>query len=736
MKEIAATHKNQLKRIKSNIDNSWQNSSKNIDRYNEYRRFVFVTSISESQNTILAELKRPKVEFNILEAFISRLIGEFSKAEPSIRVSPADGKDVDPETLQVVEGHLRYALEQAAKDGMQYNVYRDTLSGGFSSMKIYTEYSGEMSFHQDICMRRVYDPTLVGFDPLAVDPDKGDGDYCFELVPKRVDDFKEEYPEAKIDAENRNYSTGDQIGPFSMAIKTGKDAIVLVADYYEKKKVQREIVMLANGEVMTTKEYKEFLQKWEMAGQIAQPPAIVGKPRKTEITKIVRYKLIENQVLDYEETDFKQLPIIFIDGNSILGKENTVGPVTQITRPYVFQAKGAQQLKNLSGQQLCNELENLGPPKTVVSLEAIPEKYLVGYTDPQSAVVQIYNAFHNGDPNLPLQPPQQQQRPQIPAEITNAFVGSDALVQTILGSFDANMAKLTKEEVSGVAIQETAVLSNAAALPYIVNYLKGLESAAQCFVNLLPLYYRTPRTIPTISKEGRRGYVKINGEDGLSFDYDHDAISVTIEAGPSFTVQKTRALQQIISLMNASPMFAQFINEAGQDIVLDNVDIRNIETLKERSDQWIQQMQQAKQQQGDQPAPEQMAIQVAQQQVQSEYEAAMAKVQQTAAAEQIKAELKMQEMDLEKQKLLLEMAKLKADYELGLAKLGIEQQNADSKAMRDLVDASIKTSAHHHEVDSKGFDKAMRVMEHLANNSETEEKEMEKEDEDEQGEVV
>ena len=188
--------------------------------------------------------------------------------------------------------------------------------------------------------------------------------------------------------------------------------------------------------------------------------------------------------------------------------------------------------------------------------------------------------------------------------------------------------------------------------------------------------------------------------------------------------------------MNASPMFAQFINEAGQDIVLDNVDIRNIETLKERSDQWIQQMQQAKQQQGDQPAPEQMAIQVAQQQVQSEYEAAMAKVQQTAAAEQIKAELKMQEMDLEKQKLLLEMAKLKADYELGLAKLGIEQQNADSKAMRDLVDASIKTSAHHHEVDSKGFDKAMRVMEHLANNSETEEKEMEKEDEDEQGEVV
>lgn len=714
-KDIADMHKDQFERIKSNIDNSWQNFQKNIDRYNEFQRFVFVTSISESQSTVLGELKRPKVEFNILEAFISRLIGEFSKSEPSIRVTINDSKEVNPQVVDVVEGYIRHCLMEANKNGMQYNVYRDTLSGGFSAMKLFTEYSGEMSFHQDIRVKRVYDPTLCGFDPLASNPDKSDGDYCFELIPMRVDDFKRKYPDVKVDIEEGNHSSGDNVGPFRMSVKTGKDAVILVADYYEKKRIKKKIVMLANGQTMTTTEYKNFLRKWELDNNIAQPPAIIGEPRKTEIVKIVRYKLINDQIFDYEETDFKQLPLIFIDGNSILGKESTGGPVTQITRPYVYQAKGAQQLKNLSGQQLCNELENLGPPKSVVSIQSIPDKkYLDAYTNPQDSVVKIYNEFYDDDPNQRLTPPTMEPRPQIPAEISNAFISSDSLVQNILGSFDANLARATKDEVSGVALQEQAVLSNAAALPYIVNYLAGLQSACQGIANLLPLYQRTPRTIPVISKEGKRSYVLINQDGGVSIDYDNDALSVTVEAGPSFSVQKTRALQQIISMMNASPAFAQFMNEAGQDIMLDNVEIRNIETLKERSEQWMQQMQQMKEANGNQPAPEQQAIMVAQQQIQLENQAAMAKVQQQAAAEQIKAQLKMEEMELEKQRLLLEMAKLQSENEIARAKLGIEQQNADSRAMKDMVDASVKSASHKHSVETQSFDKAMRVMEHLS----------------------
>ena len=53
---------------------------------------------------------------------------------------------------------------------------------------------------------------------------------------------------------------------------------------------------------------------------ITVPPSTIGKPRKTMIDTICRYRVIENQVLEYEETDFSHLPLVFIDGHSLMIK--------------------------------------------------------------------------------------------------------------------------------------------------------------------------------------------------------------------------------------------------------------------------------------------------------------------------------------------------------------------------------------------------------------------------------
>lgn len=719
MSELAKKHSEQLERIKQNVENAYDSFLRNYERYNKFRNFVFVTTVSETERSVLAELRKPQIEFNILEAYISRLCGEFSKSVPSIKISGKDGKEVDGQLIELIEGHIRYILKEANKQGLEYNCYRDTLSGGFSCMKIYTEYSGEMSFHQDIVMRRVYDPTLVGFDPLASLSDKSDADYCFEIIPKRFDDFKRENPGLvfKDMKFSRRESTADNLGPFQWSIKSGKDDILLVADYYEKKKVKKTIVLLADGQVMTSKEYDEFLEQWQMEGRIEQPPIVIGKPRTTEITKIVRYKLVENQVFDYEETDFKRLPLIFIDGNSIIAKQGTSGQVSQMTRPYIYQAVGAQKLKNFAGQSLANELENMGPQKTVVALESIPDNYLDGYTDPQNTTVQVYNAFHNGDVNVPLPPPIQPPRPQIPPEISNAFMGADSIVQNVLGSFDATMSKLTEQQVSGIAIQESITLSNSAAMPYVHSYLQGLQSAAQMAIDLIPLYYRTPRTIPVINSEGKKSYVKVNQDGGISLDYDHDAIQVNVEAGVSFNIQQSKALQQIIALMNASPLFAEFINESGLDIILDNVEIRNVESLRERSEQWMQkrmqQKQQAMQQAQQQPQIEQQMVQIAAQQVQSENQVGMAKVQLQAATEQTKAQIKQAELEMQAQKNQTELIKVMADIQLEEMKLGLDKQKQTDERLGKILDAKLKQSEHEHKKKDMQFDRAMRSLENI-----------------------
>lgn len=740
MKEIAKTHKDQLKRIKKNVENSYDTSKENYESFNFFRNFVFVTSMDSQAASVNEELQKNVLEFNVLETNISRLLGEFIKNELGVVISSSDDYHADDENektqqaelIRVLEGHCRYLIQEANKEGFEYNIYRDTLSGGMSGIKVYTKYSGEKSFHQDIVLERVYDPTLVGFDVLAMKPDKSDGMYCFQNIPMRKEDFIEEFGidvtgmkfTRKLDAQMITSMKGSPtFGPFQWAYSNNRDDIIVVCDYYEKVKKKETIIQLAatdkkyNNKTVTEKEYREILDEWakmEENGEITLPPIEINR-RKTEVTKIVRYQLIEKQVIHYEETDFKDLPLIFIDGNSIMTRNSDTGSSVQKTRPYIWHAIGAQKMKNFAGQSLCNEIENMRPPTVIASIESVDEKYLEGYNNPQNTSVLLYNAFLNGDYNAPLAPPMICPRPPIPAEISQAFIGADAIIQNILGSIDSSMSQLTEAQMSGKAIVEVMTANNATAMPFLKNYMLGFQSAMQMAVNMMALYYKTPRTIPIITKDGKRDYVQINQNGEQTFNYEHDSFKVKIQAGPSFGVQQTRALQQITALMNTSPMFAQFINEAGLDIVLDNVEIRNVETLRERSEKWMKQQEQAKQAamqtQAQQPKLEQQALQIAAQQVQSENQVGMAKVQVQAMDSQSKSALKAAEIELDKQKLTIELAQIIAELKIEEEKLGIEQQEADDRRVTTVIDSAIKQAEHTHGLADKHYDRALRALE-------------------------
>lgn len=690
MSELPKKHKDQLERLKQAVENSHKNFKENIDRYNDFRRMVFVTSLSDNEITMLKTLKKPVVEFPILEAYISRLRGEFSKQEPSIEVHARDGVETDTQILELLENHIRNILDAANKDGLEYNVYTDTLSGGYSVVKVYTDYTSPMSFHQDIFIKRVYDPTMTGFDPMAMKEDKSDGEYCFEIFPMSKKEFERKYPDLDISSINFGKSLGD----FRWSYESGSEKIILIADFYEKKHKKVKICMLSNGQVMTMDEYKKFLEEWEADGIIAQAPVIVGKPRWTEQVNIVRYKFIENQVFDYQETSYKSLPYIFIDGNSVVTRQHEEGAVKQVTRPYVYQAKGAQKLKNFAGQSLANELENMSMAKMAMPKDGIPPAYKDAYVEPQKANVYVYNAFKDDDPNVPLPAPIFMPRPQIPPEIGNTFQMSDALTQNILGSFDASMTKLTEQQVSGIAIQETATLSNAAAMPYVVSFMRGLQSIGERVVELIPLYQRTPRTIPVLDAQGKRSYVKINQEGGVSLDYDDNAIQVKIEAGVNFGVQKSRAYNQIIQMMNTSPVIAEFVASVGMKYILDNIEMRGQEAFKEDVEKWMEERKRLAAQQQQQPTPEQQMAQAAQFQVQAEAQNAAQKNAIHAQEVQTKSIISMAELDMERQKNQVEMMKALAEIERNLEQSMIAKNEHIAAQVKDAIMTELEVRKH------------------------------------------
>lgn len=693
--DIAKIHSDKLPDLKKMVEVSWDYFQKNAQRYNEFMRFVFDTGLTNEDITKLQAIQKPQIEFNVLEAIINNRRGEFSLQEPSIVVHASDGVPIERFTkeyiqmIDVLQSYVREMISGASNDGLGNKIIKDTLGGGYSVVEVYTDYINDLSFDQHIICKRVFDPTLTGFDPLARESHKGDGRYCFQLYPITKSDFIAEF--GKEATEDMNFSRG--LGNFNWSYNNLQEDIILICDMWLKKKKKTKIVKITTGHVVTAKHYKELLVEWEKRGFIEQPPLIVEE-RDTEIEEIVRYRFCETKVLEYTTTDYKYLPLIFIDGNSVEIKDNESGAARQMTRPYVYQAKGIQKLKNFAGQTVSAEIENMVQHKFVVSIEAIPDDYTEAYRNVQQADVLMYNAFYKGDPSIPLVPPREINRTPTPPLVESTFLGSDRVTQAILGNYDSTLGTNDKN-VSGVAIANGSIHTNAASAPYLMGYIQGLNRIAQIVLDLIPKYYVTPRTLPIRTADGKRSYQVINNpnvDGSIEINYQPHELNVKIEAGVNSAIAKQLALEQIIKMMGASPLFSQFINTMGLETILDNMDIRGIDSLKQKSVEFMQMMQEQQEEAANQQPPEAQAVQAA-------MEIEMAKVEQRSEEAEGKLAIEAAKVAIEKEKVNAQIMEILNDIEVKNAKIVLDQEKVDSENARTAVETAMEIAEKHNQVD-------------------------------------
>jgi hypothetical protein len=505
------------------------------------------------------------------------------------------------------------------------------------------------------------------------------------------------------------------IDGFSWSYKTDKnDKIVLVCEYYEKKKRRQRIVELADGTVMRLKDYEKSVANWD---RVAQPPIIIGEPRWTVLEVICRYTLVENQVIDYAETDYTYLPHVFVDGNSIRLRKGSDGNTYQLTRPYVYHAKGVQDLKNFAGQTLAQNIKNMVQHKFIVKKEALPEEqvYLDALNNIQQASTVVVNAYTDNNPDKPIpEPIREIALVPSPPEVAQAFSVSDPTTQTILGNFASNLGQ-NDQNLSGKAVIESATVNNSAAMPYLNGYLQGLAHAANIIVDLIPKYIVGKRILPVVNKQGDTEYKRVNEANYPYLIYNEKAIKVNVEAGVSFQTQKSQALSQIIALMGVSQQFAAFMNsESGLPILLQNLTIYGADQLKQVVPKWMQEQQQQAAQQAEQErqammqSPQAMLAQAKQMQTQADIEKTHAQAQSEMA-----------KVEIDKLKLLLDKQKAEFENEIAIAKLGLDQQRVQNETIETQLtadDAEIKAAMTREraqaEIFSHAIDAASKVATH------------------------
>jgi len=701
--DYAKKHKERLPELKKGVEAWHEYFKRNNQRFWEYTKFVMATTISNTQRTALMALNKPPLQFNIIDAMVSRLLGEFIKHTPSFEARAADGVPIYvltpefTETLDIIEGHLRAIFQDSTNDSLKYKLYRDIIVGGFSVAEVLTQYVNSMSFEQVIDVQRVFDPTLTFFDPLARLSHKGDGAYCGKLVPLTVEDFKSHYGDKA--AENIKFGVGGRLEGFNWAYQNQQQDIVLVAHSYCKEVKRVKIVKLTNGHVVPEKHYEKLIEAWNEERVMAVAPKVL-QARWTEVETICQYQFTNDKLLYRQETDFSMLPLVFIDGNSALirgqdvstgvdsGADNNgddqTGQTVQMTKPYIMHAKDMQLLMNFAGQSLASEMENIVQHQYIASAESIPEDYQEAYTNPQLASVLVWNELYDKDPNIRLTPPQILQRRQIPPELSNTFNGAVNHIQAILGTYEATLG-ISDKQLSGAAIQQGALQSNAAALPYLMGWTNGMSRLAEIIVDLIPKYYRTPRTLPIIKSDGKRDYQIINTPGtphSVRMDYDPKNLQIKVEMGVSASVQRQVSMEMINAGMASNPDFAAFITAMGLEVYLDNMDVRGIDHLKELSVQYMQMKQQQQEAASQQPSPEEILVE-------GEKEIAFAQVEQKREQAQVEQANKATELAIKKQESDMKFLELLAKIESDEQKTVIEREKADAENARSAVELSI-----------------------------------------------
>lgn len=702
MRELADKHKEKLSEHKKMVED-WQNYfGKNNDRYWEYTKFVCASNLSSADIATLNELKKPSVQFNILEAMVSRLRSEFAKQEPSFEVRAADGVPLEMldeqfiATQKVVEGYLRAIFSDSTNDGLQSNINTDQLIGGFSVAWVRTDYVNEYSFEQNIVVERVFDPTLTFFDPLARTSHKGDGQYCGMLIPFTKEKFIQEYGEES--AKDIKFNRGDSMGGFSWSYQNQSEEVILVAFMFEKKYKKRKIVMLSNGDVVPMENYKKLLEIWD---DITQPPVILDT-REVQEESIVCYEFCQTKELAYRETDYKHLPLVFVDGNSMLvrgdvststpssASGSTGGATQQMTRPYVYHAKDAQRVMNFAGQTISAEIEQMVMHKWIVSLEAIPkddDNYLQAYQNPQLASVLVYNAFDDKTGQR-LEGPREVQRTPTPPIVESTFLNARNTIQFTLGSYDSQQG-IIGDNLSGKAIMQGAMQSDGTAGPYLINYIKAWNRIGQIVIDLIPKYYKTPRSLPIIDSDGKRRFQIVNASKGqqqqqaqmmeqanqgedfqgaeevreqepVSLSYEPHTLQLKIEAGVNSSVQKQKDLDILTRLMGNSEQFNAFMNSYGLEVLIGNLEIKNSDSLQVLAAKFMQEQMRQAEEQASQPTPQEMEMKTL-------TNIEMAKVEQRREKEQIDATLAAAKLAADKEKndgeLAIKAAKLSLDRE-------------------------------------------------------------------------
>lgn len=667
-----------LERTNKNL-NTWNSYfNENIVRGKDDMNFVLRDQWTAVERSEFTRLFKPAMTVNTLYDSTKKIAGEQRKNKPDLIVRSLTGKATQ-EQINLRADLIRTISYQSQNDLVYQTAFKSALMMGFGAFQICIDYENPRSFKKVIRYDIIPDSTMCSWDPTALKPHKGDGNWCSRRFVFSRDEFFATYPYV-IDPVS-------YIDPYMLLdFQWQTRDTIVVCDDYVKEWFPLKILRLSNGEVTTESEWKKREKKFEdnrefvkdsIIGEIIarEIPRIVSE-RQTQDYRVMHYRMVRDRIIDFSEWPSRQLPIPFVDGDSyyIEGR--------QYTKSFIHEARDAQKALNYSFSETMSEIKNrrreqwIGTPDNIAGYEQ----------DWRNPELQMGILRAKPDPKTGLMP-QKMPAWEVSQGLFAVTESATKKIREILGFSESEQYQ--GKDMSGKARRERKLEGSMSAYVFFDNLNQAIEQGGRVVNDLLPYIIEDEERSMVVSKaDGRTETIILNHmqSDGLVKNrLDDEDYDVEIDTGPSFAVQKDIALEFLQQTLSAYPQAFPLV----ADLWAKNLDVQFMPQMAERFKSIVPPQILAKEE-GKQLPPAPPSPQ--EQMMKAEMELKQAQIKERAE----ELAIRQKKHQLEEAELLLDAKKMQLDAHMETRQHQVDMAKADmdfsAKLAKILSDTHIKQS--------------------------------------------
>jgi len=619
---------------------------------------------------------RPRYTFDLTNPMIEQITGSIAKSDYSIKVLPAGGK-ASKEAARKYEGIVRHIEAISNANEIYSKSGRSMAVNGCDGWEVVQAYQDGDSFDQDLMIATV--PNWLNRVWLGphTEQDASDAPMAWKLVGMTEDEYTTKYPDRPVPS---SVSTDETTFRFQYS---GRSDLILVGTFYYKKPVDRELVIMSNGQTYVVDEKFEAL-----ADELALL-GITELRRRTRSVLKVCTRIFDNDdwIGEAKETVFENwIPLVPCYANF-----DYVDDCVE----YYGAVEKMMDWQRVYNYSMTREIEDgaFAPRKKywMTPKQAQGHEQTLETLNTNNDPVQIFNS----DPEMPGYPgylggAQVNEGLRIISESMRTGLPMSA------GLFAASLGDNPGLQ-SGVAIDLLQERGDVGSNKYIDARTIAQRQTGRILVNAIPRVYDIGREVRILSDDGSVDMELIGttmqdqqtGRVITLHDLAEGQYDVTCTAGPSFTNRQGQTVDALTKLGTVDPSVIQL----GGDILANNVNGPGMEIIAKRKrrqlftsgvlspDELTEEEQQEMQSQQQQPQPDPAMVLAQAEQAKAQADLMSAQTKQMEA--QIDAQAKMKEAEQKDKELQIrayeaETKRFEADIDRSKALAEIKGKGAQA----------------------------------------------------------